>query len=92
MPIQDNKNKWSEISKADVSKYKLIGRAGGFSFGFCIYLAQKHVPNFFERVDGYCIEKHGIGEMMNEAARHVGLPEDKQKNITVSFYEEKTIN
>jgi len=92
MSIQDYKNKWLEIPKDDVDKYKLIGSAGGFSFGFCVYLAHKHTPNFFERVVGYRIEGHGIGEMMNKAARHVGLPEDKQKNITVSFYEEKIIN
>lgn len=81
-----------EISEKDIGKYKLMGNAGGFSLGFCVYLAHKHTPNFFERVVGYHIEEYGIGEMMNEAARQVGLSEDKQKNITVSFYEEKTSN
>lgn len=90
--IQDDKKKMCELSEEDISKYKLIGSAGGFSFGFCVYIAQKHTPNFFDRVVGYRIEKHGIGEMMSEAAQKVGLPEEKQKYITVSFYEEKTIN
>ena len=84
--------KMLEISKKDIGKYKLIGSAGGFSFGFCVYLAHKYTPNLFERVVGYRIEEHGMGEMMNEAAKKVGLSERHQKNITVSFYEEKTIN
>jgi len=84
--------KMFEISKKDIGKYKLIGSAGGFSFGFCVYLAHKYTPNLFERVVGYRIEEHGMGEMMNEAAKKVGLSERHQKNITVSFYEEKTIN
>jgi len=29
---------------------------------------------------------------MNKAFRQAGLPEDKQKNLTVSFYEEKPIS
>ena len=90
--IQDGQNKMRELSEEETSKYKLIGSAGGFSLGFCVYIAQKHTPNFFDRVVGYRIEEHGIGEMMSEAARKVGLPEEKQKYITVSFYEEKTIN
>ena len=78
-----------ELLEEDIGKYKLIGNAGGFSLGFCVYIAQKHTPNFFDRVVGYCIKKHGIGEMMSEVARKVGLPKEKQKYITVSFYEEK---
>lgn len=62
------------------------------SIGFCVYIAHRHTPNFFERAVGYRIEKHGIGEMMSEAAKRVGLPKEKQEYITVSFYEEKTIN
>lgn len=81
-----------EIPEEDINKYKLIGNASGFSLGFCVYIAQKHTPNFFDRVVGYRIEEHGIGEMMNNAMRQVGLPEDKQENITVSFYEEKSIS
>ena len=84
--------KMFEISKKDIGKYKLIGSAGGFSFGFCVYLAHKYTPNLFERVVGYRIEEHGMGEMMNEAAKKVGLSERHQKNITVSFYEEKFSN
>ena len=84
--------KMFEISKKDIGKYKLIGSAGGFSFGFCVYIAQKHAPNFFERVVGYHIDEHGIGEMMSEAAKQVGLPKEKQEYITVSFYEEKATN
>lgn len=90
--IQDDKKKMREIREEDISKYKLIGSAGGFSLGFCVYIAQKHTPNFFDRVVGYRIEEHGIGEMMSNAAKRVGLPEEKQKYITVSFYEEKSIN
>lgn len=90
--IQDDKNKMRELPEEDINKYKLIGNAGGFSLGFCVYIAQKHTPNFFDRVVGYRIEEHGIGEMMNDAARRVGLPEYHQKNITVSFYEEKSIS
>lgn len=90
--IQDGKKKMCVIRKEDICKYKLVGSAGGFSLGFCIYIAQKHTPNFFDRVVGYRIEEHGIGEMMNDAIRQVGLPEDKQEYITVSFYEKKTIN
>lgn len=90
--IQDSKKKMRELLEEDISKYKLIGSAGGFSFGFCVYIAQKYTLNFFDRVVGYRIEKHGIGEMMSEAARKVGLPKEKQEYITVSFYEEKTIN
>ncbi len=81
-----------EISEKDIDKYKFIGSAGGFSLGFCVYLAHRHTPNFFNRVVGYRIEERGIGEMMSEAARKVGLPKEKQKYITISFYEEKTIN
>jgi len=90
--IQDGKNKRRELPEEDINKYKLIGNAGGFSLGFCVYIAQKHTPNFFDRVVGYRIEEHGIGEMMNKAFRQAGLPEDKQKNLTVSFYEEKPIS
>lgn len=90
--IQDGKNKMRELPEEDINKYKLIGNAGGFSLGFCVYLAQKHAPNFFDRVIGYRIEEHGISDMMNEVARELGLPEDKQKNTTVSFYEEKSIS
>ncbi len=91
-PTQDSKKQWTEIQEKDIDTYKLIGTAGGFSFGFCVYLAQKHGQNFFDRVVDYRIEEHGIGEMMSEAARKVGLPERHQKNITVSFYENKPIN
>ena len=90
--IQDSKKKMREMLEEDISKYKLIGSAGGFSLGFCVYMAQRHTPNFFGRVVGYRIEEHGIGEMMSNAAKQVGLPEEKQKYITVSFYEEKYIN
>ncbi len=90
--IQNGKNKMRELSKEDISKYKLIGSAGGPSLGFCVYIAQKHTSNFFDRVVGYRIEEHGIGEMMSEAAKQVGLPKEKQEYITASFYEEKTIN
>lgn len=92
MSIQNDRNKWLEISEEDVDKYKLIGRAGGFSYGFCVYLAHKHTPDLFKRVVGYHIEGHGIGEVMNEAAKKAGLSERHQKNITVSFYEKKSIN
>jgi hypothetical protein len=90
--IQDSKKKMRELPEEDISKYKFIGSAGGFSLGFCVYIAQKHTPKFFDRLVGYRIEEHGIGEMMSKAARKVGLPKEKQKYITVSFYEEKTIN
>jgi hypothetical protein len=90
--IQDNKKKMRELTEEDISKYRLIGSAGGFSLGFCIYIAQRHTPNFFDRVVGYRIEEHGIGEVISEAAKQVELPKEKQKYITVSFYEEKTIN
>jgi hypothetical protein len=40
-----------------------------------------------DRVYGYRIEKRGIGEMINEAAKEAGLPLRLQQNITVSFYE-----
>lgn len=90
--IQGDKKKMCELSEEDTSKYKLIGSAGGFSLGFCVYIAQRHAPNFFNRVIGYRIEEHGIGEIMSKAAKQVGLPKEKQKYITVSFYEEKPIN
>ncbi|MFA6095212.1 MAG: hypothetical protein WC757_05035 [Candidatus Paceibacterota bacterium] len=92
IPTQDGKKQWIEIQEKDVDTYKLMGTAGGFSFGFCVYLAHKHALNFFDRVVGYRIEEHGIGEMMNEAAKKTGLPERHWKNITVSFYESKPIN
>lgn len=78
-----------EILEKDMDKYKLIGSAGGASFGLCIYLAQKHTQDFSKRAVGYRIEEHGIGEMMSDAAKRAGLHEEKQKYITVSFYEEK---
>jgi len=90
--IQDGKKKMRELQEEDISNYKLIGSAGGFSMGFCVYIVQSHTPNFFDRVVGYRIEEHGIGEIMSEAAKQVGLSKEKQKYITVSFYEEKTIN
>ncbi len=89
---QDGKKKLIELREEDVGKYKLIGSAGGFSYGFCVYLAHKHTPNFFDRAVGYRIEEHGIGEMMSKAAKQVGLPKDKQEYITVSFYEKRGIN
>jgi len=79
------------IRKEDVHKYKLIGSAGGFSLGLCVYIAQKHTPNFFDRVLGYRIEERGIGEIISEATKGVGLSKGEQGYITVSFYE-KTIN
>ena len=90
--IEDDKKKMRELLEEDIRKYRLIGSVGGFSFGFCVYIAQRHAPNFFDRVVGYRIEKHGIGEMMSEAAKQVGLPKEKTEYITVSFYEKKTIN
>lgn len=89
IPIQGGKKKIFEIADEDISKYKLIGSAGGYSLEFCIYLGWKHSENFIERVCGYHIDEHGIGEMMSAAAKEVGLPENKQKYITVSFYEQE---
>ncbi len=86
-----SKNKMAEISDKEISRYKLIGSASGGSLGFCVYIAQRHTPNFFNRVVGYRIDKGGIGEMMSNAAKRAGLPEEKQKYITASFYEEKSI-
>lgn len=77
-----------QLSDEEVSSYKLIGTAAGFCFGYCVYLGHKRTPNFFERVVGYHIDEHGIGEMMSKAAKEVGLPKDKQEYITVSFYEQ----
>ncbi|MDO8466972.1 MAG: hypothetical protein Q7S83_02415 [bacterium] len=90
--IQDGKKKIYEIPEEDIGKFKLLGSAGGFSIGFCLYIGSKHSENFLDRVCGYRIEKNGFGEMMNEAARQAGLPARHQENITVSFYEEKTNN
>ena len=89
IPTQDSKKQWIEIQEKDINTYKLIGTAAGFSFGFCVYLAHKHTPNLFDRVVGYRIEERGLGAIMNEAAKKAGLPKDKQKNMAVSFYEEK---
>jgi len=88
--MQDGKKTWFEIQEKDVGKYKLIGTAFGFSFDFCVYLAHKYTPDLFERCCGYCIEKHGIGELVSKVAKEAGLPKDKQEYITVSFYEQKS--
>lgn len=92
IPIQGGKKKVFEIPEEDIPKFKLIGSAGGYSIEFCLYLGWKHSKNFFERVCGYHIDEHGIGEMMSEAAKQVGLPKDKQEYITVSFYEKRVVN
>ena len=86
--MSNSKNVMKQLSDEEVSNYKLIGTAGGFSLGFCVYMGQKHTPNFFERVIGYHIDEHGIGEMMSKAAKDIGLPKDKQEYITISFYEQ----
>jgi hypothetical protein len=85
--IQGGKKKIFEIPEEEVSKYNLLGTAGGPSIQFCLYYGWKYCPNFLDRVYGYRIEKHGIGEMINEAAKEAGLPLRLQQNITVSFYE-----
>ena len=87
--IQNGEKKIFELSEKELAKYDLIGTAAGFSFGFCMYLGWKHSKNFMERVCGYRIVKHVIGEMMSQTAREAGIPKEKQEYITVSFYEVK---
>jgi hypothetical protein len=85
----NSKKEMHEIRKEDAGKYNIIGTATGFSLGFCVFIAQKHAPKFFDRAVGYVIEKNGLCELMSQSALNAGLPEEKQKYISVSFYEEK---
>jgi len=79
------KNQMIELSEEEIKNYKKIGTATGISFGMCMFLAHKHATNFENRAVGFCIEKDGMAEMINDAYEKAGL--HKEKNINVTFYE-----
>lgn len=83
------KNQIRELSEEEIKNYKKIGTASGVSFAMCMFLAHKHSRNFKNKVVGFRIEKDGMAEMINNAYEKAGL--HKEKNINVSFYEEKGI-
>ncbi len=68
------------ITKKEAKDYKLLGRAFGESYGFCMYLAHKHCPNFRKRVVAFRIVK---------TCRESRIIEDvtKKKYLVYEFYE-----
>jgi hypothetical protein len=79
-------NQLRELSEEEVENYKELGTATG-TFEVCLHMANKHVPNFENRVVGFRIEKDGMADMINNALEEAGL--DKEKSINVTFYENK---
>ncbi len=77
-------NKLKELSREEVSNYKKLGTATG-TWEVCLHMANKHVPNFIERVVGFHVEKGGTAEIVNNALAEAGL--NKEKSINVTFYE-----
>ena len=73
-----------ELSTEEVKNFKELGTATG-TFEVCLHMANKHVPNFQNRVIGYRIEDGGAAEMVNNVLENAGL--DKEKSINVTFYE-----
>ncbi len=68
------------ITKKEVKNYKLLGRASAESYGFCMYLAHKHCPNFRKRVVAFRTVK---------TCRESRVMEDvtKKKYLVYEFYE-----
>lgn len=79
------KNKLKELSKEEIKNYKSLGTATG-TFEVCLHMANKHVPNFMDRVVGFQIEEGGTAEIVNNTLAEAGL--SKEKSINVTFYEE----
>ena len=72
------------LNNEEVKNYKILGTATG-TFEVCLFMANKHVPNFMDRVIGFQIEEGGTAEMFNNAMVEAGLI--KEKSINVTFYE-----
>ena len=82
------KNQLRELSNKEIRNYKKLGTATGNSFGMCVYMANKHVQNFQNRVIGFRIVKYGMAERLNNLLKKAGLNKEKSFNINVAFYEE----
>lgn len=78
------KNKLKELNKEEIKNYKKLGTATG-TFEVCMFMGQKHVPNFSDRVIGFYIEEGGTAEMVNNALEEAGF--NKERSINVTFYE-----
>ena len=48
-----NKKRIYELDKKDAQKYALLGTAEGENLFHCVYIAARHVKNFWQRVCGY---------------------------------------
>jgi hypothetical protein len=77
-------NQMRELGEEEIKNYKKLGTATG-TFEVCLHMANKHVPNFQNRVIGYRIEDTGLAEMVNSALAEAGF--NKEKSINVTFYE-----
>jgi len=74
--------KVSELTEDQLAGKILLGTAYGKDVFHCAYLAQKHCPNFVNRVRGYHLPKE-VDEQLIELRRK------QQGSIRVDFYAEK---
>ena len=73
-----------ELSTEEVKNFKELGTATG-TFEVCLHMANKHVPDFQNRVIGYRIEGGGAAEIVSNVFENARL--DKEESINVTFYE-----
>lgn len=67
------------IREDDLGSYHSLGGGSGQFLGHILYMAFRHVPDFFERAAGYRITHGGADEVFESV---VGKP-----YLTIEFYE-----
>ncbi len=74
------KRELKRITKEEVKDYKLLGKAIGESYGFCMYLAHKNCPNFRKRVVAFrLVEGNKESKLMEDVS--------KREFLVYEFYE-----
>ena len=76
------------LSNEELPKLTKLG-SGGSPRGITLAMASKHSPNFYEKVVGFQIEEHGVGEMIHNVMKkdhpdHVQAQEGMSSTYT--FY------
>ncbi len=74
------KREIKRITKEEAKDYKLLGSAIGENYGFCMYLAHKHCPNFRKRVVAFRLVRENKESKIMEGIT-------KRKFRVFEFYE-----